>query len=189
MIKPTWFSLAILLCLSLSTAGSHAADSRTDRQGFDHPLFKLRLSPRTPQQIAGFYEGRGFPRWAIDELGNTCFITVGLHNKSDGIIWFDLGNWQFMAGGMAVQRQDRNYWLEFWRQKNLPVNLRTTFRWTLMPEQLDFRPHEAEGGNIILPRTDLPITINAQFRTGADKQGAIIKVQFDNVHCARDPAP
>jgi hypothetical protein len=186
-MKPTLKSLAVLLCLSLFMAGSHAADNPADRLVFDHPLFKLRLSPRTPQQIAGFYEGRGFPRWALDELTNTCFITVGLRNKSEQIIWLDLDNWHFMADGKVIQRQDRNYWLDYWRQKELPANLRTTFRWTLMPEQLDFRPHEGEGGNIILPRTDRPLTIHAQFRTGADKQGEEIKVRFDNVYCARDP--
>jgi hypothetical protein len=171
------------------TPASPAADKPGQALTFDHALFKLRLVPRTPKQIAAFYEGRGFPPWAIDELRDTCFITVLLRNKSDDIVWFDLHNWQFIGNNGPLQRQDRQYWLDYWQKKKLPANFRTTFRWTLIPEQLDFRPNEGEGGNIILPRTPQAFTVRASFATGADRKGPVVQVQFDNVHCAEDPAP
>lgn len=46
-----------------------------------------------------------------------------------------------------------------------------TFRWTLLPENLDFQPDEREGGNIMLPRTRDPL----------------LRLKFDNLYCAEDP--
>ena len=62
----------------------------------------------------------------------------------------------------------------------------STFRWTLLPETLDYLPDEEEGGNVILPRVSGPITLNATFAT-ADKQlGPVFSIKFDKLYCAQD---
>jgi len=69
----------------------------------------------------------------------------------------------------------------------IPLEHQSTFRWTLLPEILDFQPEEREGGNIILPRSDQPMQIHASFPTRADKSGDPLTVIFNNIKCAKDP--
>jgi len=54
-----------------------------------------------------------------------------------------------------------------------------------MPEQLDFRAYETEGGNIILPRDNKPINVKAMLYIGKNKDKPV-KVEFRDVHCAND---
>lgn len=166
-------------------SGGCAADNRPDLPQLDNRDFTLRLSPRTPNQITAFYEARGFPRVAIDELKKTCFITVGLRNNSDTIVWFDLSNWHFTSTRGPIKRILRQDWRARWNELGLEQRFQSTFRWTLAPEQLDFRPHEREGGNITLPRTDEPISITGEIYVGKQKN-YLYRVKFENIHCARD---
>ncbi len=175
-------SLAILLSLP-PPPGSHAA---TPPQ-YDSPELALGLVPRSPQQIAAFYEARGFSQPMIEKLKQQCFITVWIHNKSSQVIWLDLLQWRFYNTDGAVTRHDRHYWKSVWNEMQIPLAHQSTFRWTLLPESLDFQPDEREGGNIVLPRDDKPLQIQATFMTRADKSGMPITLSFNNIQCAKDP--
>jgi hypothetical protein len=65
----------------------------------------------------------------------------------------------------------------------------STFRWTLLPESLDFRPDEAEGGNIVLPPPSGPFTIEAPFEVSVDGDVQRRLVTFEGVRCAGEGAP
>ena len=147
---------------------------------------EIQFSPRTPDQLMSFYEARGFPAEMIDILSQQCFITVRIHNKSKEKIWHDLANWQFSHNGKPLAREHRNYWLEKWQTMNMPLASISTFRWTLIPEALDYLPDEEEGGNIILPRVKGPIAVKARFATRDDKQGAALVIEYDELYCAED---
>lgn len=153
----------------------------------DSERLTVTLSPRTPQQMSAFYEARGFGREMIDRLSAQCFITVLINNKSADILWLDLEHWTFGNADGAVVRRDRAYWREQWEALQIPLAHQSTFRWTLLPERLDFRPGEQEGGNIILPRLGKPVTITARFDAGRDRSGKPVLVEFDRVECAEDP--
>jgi hypothetical protein len=173
------------LFLLLFSGTCVAAATAPVRPELDNEDFTLRLAPRTPNQIAGFYEGRGFPQFAIDEIKRTCFITVGLRNNSDTIVWFDLRNWHFTTATGPLKRILRADWKARWNKLGLAERFQSTFRWTLAPEQLDYRPHEREGGNITLPRTDEPFTITGEIYVGKQKN-RLYQVKFENIRCARD---
>lgn len=147
---------------------------------------EIQLAPRTPDQLMSFYEARGFPSEMIDILSRQCFITVRIHNRSKAKIWHDLANWQFSHNGKPLKREHRNYWLDKWHAMNMPQASISTFRWTLIPETLDYLPDEEEGGNIILPRVTGPISIKASFATGDDKQGPVLNIEYDKLYCAED---
>lgn len=140
--------------------------------------------PRTPEQIAAFYIGRKFPAEMVADLRSRCFITVLIRNKGDDILWLDLSQWRFRSPAGAVGRFDRGYWHAHWEALDAPLPARATFRWTLLPEALDFRPGEAEGGNLVLPRTADPYTVEARFDTGAGRDGAPLRLRFEEVFCA-----
>jgi hypothetical protein len=61
----------------------------------------------------------------------------------------NLANWQFSHNDKPLKREHRNYWLDKWHAMNMPQARISTFRWTLIPETLDYLPDEEGGGNII----------------------------------------
>jgi hypothetical protein len=173
---PSWRALLcawLLACPPPSAAG--AAEDALD----------MELRPRTPEQVSAFYAARGFPRPMVEILARHCFITVRIHNTSDRVIWLELANWRFTAAGQTLVRQHRDEWKSRWQAMDMPLASQSTFRWTLLPETLDFQPGEQEGGNIILPPTTAPISVQAEFATGEDKEGPVIRRRFDHLYCGQ----
>lgn len=155
-------------------------------EGTGTPL-SVEFQPRTPDQMRAFYSARGFPRSMVELLAEQCFITVRIHNTGSDVLWLELANWRFSAAGQPVVRFHRDYWKTRWQEMNIPLASQSTFRWTLLPERLDFQPDEQEGGNIILPRTREPLSVQAEFATGEDRRGAPLRLRFDNLYCAENP--
>ena len=146
----------------------------------------IEFKPRSPDQMASFYEARGFPKVMRDILRKQCYITVGIHNTSQQKIWLDLANWKFSVNGKAVKREHRDQWKQRWQDMDMPLRFQSTFRWTLIPESLDYLPGEEEGGNLVLPFTREKITLDATFATGENKQGKPVHIQYDQLYCAED---
>ena len=143
----------------------------------------------TPDQMAAFYEARGFPRGAIEHLRRTCFVMTHIENRGKDVIWLELKNWRFLSGRGEVRPLDRNYWNTVWDEIAMPPASRSTFGWTLLPEERDLQPDEPAGGNVILPGVDGPFTLQADFLTGKDRRAGLIRVRFENLRCAGDQPP
>lgn len=150
------------------------------------PDIEIEFTPRTPNQMTSFYEARGFPEAMLNVLKQQCYITVGITNLSNQKIWLDLSQWTFSASGKKLPREHRDHWKKRWQDMDMPLNKQSTFRWTLIPENLDYLPGEHEGGNLILPFTDKAITLHASFATGEHKQGERITITTDKLFCAED---
>jgi hypothetical protein len=181
-------SLLVLASLAASLGlppGSATAQER-DTYRYEDSQLVVRLTPRSPSQVAAFYEARKFPDPMIDLLREQCFITVGVRNKGPEIIWLDLNQWRIEGQGGEVTRRTRPWLNERWEEMGAPMASRSTLRWTLLPELLDLRPDEAEGGNIVLARQDDPFGIEARFNVGAERSGDAIVVRFSGVSCAQD---
>ncbi len=151
---------------------------------FENEFLSMRLRPNTPEQMAAFYEARGFPKAALEALKATCFITVMIRNESDRVIWLEPARWRFLAKRDAVKRLDRDYWEDQWHSIGLPQRHRATFGWTQLPELRDLRPQEPVGGNVVLAWTNEPFSLEARLATGPDKQGDEITVRFEDIRCA-----
>ncbi len=150
------------------------------------PELEIELTPRTPNQIGSFYEARGFPKSMLEVLRKQCYISVRITNNSSQRIWLELSNWEFSSAGKTIKREHRDYWKDRWTDMGIPLNKQSTFRWTLIPEILDYLPGEHEGGNIILPFSKQPISLTATFNTGENKQGKQITITTDKLFCAED---
>lgn len=170
--------LLATLLLFMLTGHGHTAQLQTSD-------FRLSLSPRAPEGIAAFYEARGFPAKAVELLQQQCYIGVLFHNTSKGIIWVELENWQFSTAAGPHPRLDRAYWKQRWQKEKLEPRFQSTFRWTLMPEQLDFRADEREGGNLILPYTEQPLRLTASLRILRDGKEIRMPIQLDQIKCLR----
>lgn len=180
----SWKLIAILFAMGLASPISDVkAKTNTNYESMD---IRLRLKPRPPQQIAAFYEARGFNKAMLKIISQYCFITVLIKNKSNHVIVHDLTGWRFTHADKDIPRLTRQALLKTWRDMAIPPAHQSTFRWTLLPEQLDFQPNEAEGGNIVLPASTSPFSISARFRILDNKPGHRITVRFDNIQCAQN---
>jgi len=174
-----------LLCMPF-ISNSHAA---AKRYVVENPQIKMVIIPRTAQQMAAFYEGREFPTNAINATKSACFFTIGIHNKSPSILWLDTRNWSLTTTSQPLALLSRSEWRKRWKALGLEQRFQSTFRWTLLPSQLDFQPDEREGGNITIARTETPFTLTARFATGAKKKGKPLTIVFKELRCSKDPAP
>lgn len=150
----------------------------------NHEYMSIEFAPRKAEQMGSFYEARGFPREMREVIQQQCYITVKIHNTSQKKIWLDMADWQFSINGKALKREHRDVWKQRWQAMNVPLRYQSTFRWTLIPETLDYLPGEEEGGNILLPFTKDKITLDATFATGEDKQGEPIQIHYEQLYCA-----
>ncbi len=148
----------------------------------------IEFTPRTPDQMGSFYEARGFPKPMRDILHKQCFITVGIHNTSQKRIWLNLDDWKFSVNGKEIKRAHRDQWKQRWQDMGIALRHQSTFRWTLIPESLDYLPGEDEGGNLILPFSKEKITLDAKFATGENRDGKVIHIHYDQLYCAEDPS-
>jgi len=188
LIQYLCYILVLSMGLSASVFASDPPLESVIAKGnrYENKLFRIRYIARTPNQIAAFYEARGFPVFAINEVRKTCFVTFGVGNKSDQKLYHDLSQWQFTNADGPVKRLLRSDWKARWKELGLEKRSQSTFRWTLMPEKLDFYPQEGEGGNLIFPRTGKPLTITAHIRIGEGDKISLHQVTFKNIQCAID---
>lgn len=187
-LMPSWLLCSTLACCLL--AASTAAFEKPYRGPFienDDMLFVL--IPHTREQMAAFYEARGFPQNAIDRITATCFVTAHIENKSNRVIWLEVEHWMLSSNDREVRRLGADYWQQQWDEVRLPQANRSTFGWTQLPEVRDLQPHEPVGGNIVLPGSTTSFDLEARFFTGKDKRGGMLEVRFENVTCPEDTPP
>ena len=153
---------------------------------FENEQIVVNAVNRTPDQMAGFYEARGFPKAMIDIARGKCFITFMIHNKSSEVIWLDQTRWRFASAQGAVTRYTRGQWFALWEEMNMPLNARSTFRWTLLPEGIDFHPGEGAGGNVTWEFPQGPFDIEMPFAVGKADSAKSLVVNLKGVQCARD---
>ena len=144
------------------------------------------LIPRTPEQMAAFYEARGFPRTAIERIRKTCFVTVHIENKSQSTLWLEQKNLHTTSNNKPLPRLGRDYWNAQWDDIDLPLANRSTFGWTQLPLVRDLQPGEPVGGNIVLPGTTESFDLEARFYVGKDKRSGMLVTRFENIQCPKD---
>lgn len=182
------FTLPLLVCAAggILPVTTLAVDKSYKGPFIENDEFLVVLKPRTPEQMAAFYEARGFPQRAIERIRQTCFVTVHIKNKGDRVLWLEQKNWQYTSNNSKLQRLDKHYWDSVWEEIGLPQANRSTFGWTQLPDVRDLQPDEPVGGNVVLPGTTESFTIDAHFLTGKNKRKGMRVIRFENVQCPRD---
>lgn len=176
----------MLVTLIYCTLSNNLAYAKAKSKYFyNSTALKVSLSPVPSEKVAAFYEGRGFSKEMVNTLKQKCFITIGIRNKSNNIILHDLSNWTYSNKNSEIKRIDREQWKLTWKKMNIPLSHQSTFRWTLLPEKLDFRSGEHEAGNITLPFSDKPFSLNATFTEINNKVKKNIYIKIQDIHCAK----
>jgi hypothetical protein len=152
----------------------------------EHDDLLVVLRPHAPEQMAAFYEARGFPQEALDLITKTCFVTVHIENRSRQVIWLDMDEWKFISRGKPLQRLDRDYWEAQWDNINLRQASRSTFGWTQLPQLRDLQPDEPVGGNIVFPGNTERFNMTLNLPTGNDRRGKLITLHFREIDCPKE---
>jgi len=174
-------SITLILTAAMHHGISWALEK--DKLVYEDDDIYMRIVLRTADQLSAFYQGREYPRIAIDEILKTCFVTPIVKNKKFDYLWLELAEWQFNSEGRPIKRIDREYWKIRWREVKLSQAHQSTFGWTLMPEWRDLRFDEGVGGSVVIPMQDRPFTLAARFKTGEDKKGPLKRVTFEGLKC------
>lgn len=146
----------------------------------------IRVRTRTPEQIAAFYEARGFSSAARQVLANHCFIGVSIQNRSGRVVWLEPGKWKIDAkasGNRLVSPLSEEYWRHQWDRVLLSPAQRATFKWTQLPRARDLQPQEPVGGNLTLQRISGKFSLEMTFDTGNNRKGEILRTQFTDLRC------
>jgi len=186
----TWRCLTGALLAALVCTRASAIDKPYPGPFIENDQLLVVLMPHTAEQMAAFYEARGFPRNAIDLIRQTCFVTVHIENKSRSTIWLEQKNWRTTSNSKPLARLGRDYWDGQWNGINLRLASRSTFGWTQLPLVRDLQPDEPVGGNIVFPGTTESFDLEARFYLGKDKRGGMLVTRFEDIQCPKDePAP
>lgn len=177
---PQTLSLAIgLLLLCLINQAQSA-----DKYRFEDEQLSMRISTGKPEQIAAFYNGRGFNQESINAIIKTCFVSVRIENKTYEALWLIPDDWRFYnSNGDPIRRIKRSDWKQTWTQTGLKQAHQSTFGWTQLPEIRDLRPNEPVGGNLTIAWQSRPFTLVANFRTDMDQSGEPRTLTFENLTC------
>ncbi|NOX91826.1 MAG: hypothetical protein GXP18_05070 [Gammaproteobacteria bacterium] len=173
--------LAVAFAFSVFPANVYTADKKPPAS-FENAQLRLQLFPWSTEQMAAFFEARGFPTAMIEELSAYCFFTASIKNKRNAVLQLDLTNWDFVSRDGRLQRIPRSQWPPLWKKMNVPLASQSTFRWMLLPETLHFYAHEKEGGNIVLKKTKAIFSLRARFGLG-ENTGPVVAM-VNNLQCA-----
>jgi hypothetical protein len=174
----------LIMSASIVAKAAEFATQPSGRNIYRDQGLVMSVTPRTPDQLLAFYLARGFPDDAVHHIAQRCFLTIGIRNDRNDVVWLELDNWRFFSAlsGEYI-RLKRIDWHAEWDRIKLDPAKRATFGWTQLPESRDLRPGEPVGGNVALPRPVTPFTLEARFHTGADKRGPMILVRIANLTC------
>jgi len=189
----------LLLCTSANSASienienlerkntkQKIASLKTNTFVFKTKQVRIKLRPRSPEQIAAFYFGRGFPLAMVNEIKQLCFITVSLHNRSKHKLLLDFTNWYFNSKTNALKRYTNSYWIKIWKKHKYPKPSIATFTWTTLKDQFEFQPDEYEAGNIILKRSSDLINIKGTLFLLKNNKPVPIKINFEGIRCVQN---
>jgi len=165
----------------LFSASAYAVDEKSP-SGFENTQLRLQLFPWSTEQMAAFFEARGFPTIMIETLSAYCFFTATIQNKRNDVLQLDLTDWRFISQDEELQRIPRSQWPPIWKKMNIPLASQSTFRWMLLPETLNFYAYEKEGGNIVLKKTGVSFSLQARFGLGENTEPVTATV--NNLQCA-----
>ena len=178
--------LPVLGLALVATAAEHGEGKPPAGPFVENDQIFMFLRLLTPEQMAAFYEARGFPGNALDRIRQTCFVMAHVENRGQQVLWLELKNWHFKSARGEIQRYNQDHWAAVWDEIDLPQASRSTFGWTQLPEVRDLQPGEPVGGNLVLPQTDGTFTLEANFHTGKDTRHGMINLSFNDLRCARD---
>lgn len=178
--------MALLLVISGPASVVSAAEVKQTQPNiwnYEDKAIRIEVRLQRPENMAAFYEARGFSTAGIKLVASKCFITIGMLNKGFPVLWLEPARWSIVTQNQTIKRYPMSYWQQQFDNIALPDANRAAFRWTQLPEQRDLRIDEPVGGNITLPPLTEKFTLIMEFDVGRDRTERYQK-KFPDLHCA-----
>lgn len=174
-------SLLLLTAFAAAQPTAVIASTQVDGLAFS-------VEPRTREQLIAFYTARGLPANAVDEIARHCFLTVGIRNRRQDVVWLIPARWRFVddASGRTLARITRPQWQQTWQRLAVPAAARNTFGWTQLPERRDLQPDEPVGGNVALKMPAGAFSLIAEFPLGSADAKRSLRVRVPNLRCGEE---
>lgn len=152
----------LLALLNLGAAPTHRVDPASGIESWElrEQGVSLSLTQILPDQVRGFYLGRGFDERSAELLATqVCvFQTIFRNESAGGPIRFHLGEWRARtARGDTPLRLDAD-WQREWQRRDVPARARTAFRFALLPTE-----HTYEVGDWNMGMTLYPLPLGSRF--------------------------
>lgn len=147
----------------------------------------VRLTQIIPEQVRGFYLGRGFTAEDAELIAGDCiFQTVVRNDSADATVRMDMRRWRVVSSRGEGRPKLREDWGDIWRQRNSPAAARLAFRWALFPSVQQYEPGDWNMGMSsygLAPGEHFDLTVVFDV-AGTQKTGNISGIQ-----CAEDTMP
>ena len=147
----------------------------------------MRLTQIIPEQVRGFYLGRGFTPEDVELIAGDCIFQTVVRNDAPGKeVRMDMSQWEVVTDEETLRPKLREDWAKIWEQRKSPAPARLAFRWALFPSIQSFRHGDWNMG---MSSYGLPpgerFDLRFSFMVGDSRQAGEIR----DVVCAEDKIP
>jgi len=147
----------------------------------------VRLTQIIPEQVRGFYMGRGFSQDDAELIAGDCIFQTVIRNDSPANkVEMDMKQWQVASGAKTGRPKLREDWGEIWRQRNSPAPAQLAFRWALFPTVQEF---EHGDWNMGMSSYGLPPGTRFDLRFSFVAAGTTRSGEIRDIECAKDTIP
>lgn len=150
------FGIGALLKGVIVTATAATVTTGKDEQSLlpywklEESGMSLRFVQRIPDQSRAFFLAQGFSAKDAEHIATSCTFQTVLTNTSHKSVPaplnFDLREWVINYKGKSSGMKTREDWDKEWGEKKISRNSRLTFKWALVPTQMEYKPNDYNWG-------------------------------------------
>ena len=147
----------------------------------------VRLTQIIPEQVRGFYMGRGFTPEDAALIAGDCIFQTVVRNDSPGTrVRMDMSGWKVVTKAGTGRPKLREDWGKIWKQRNSPAPARLAFRWALFPTVQEF---EHGDWNMGMSSYGLPPGARFDLEFVFEVGDSTLAGEILEVECAEDEIP
>ncbi len=170
---------ALLCALALLPAPA-AANSQSPWHGAREGV-ALKATALQREQVAAFYQARGFAPAAIADYAAACVFSLELHNGGRQPLRLRLADLRAQSPSGTVRFRQPQAWQAEWDRLGVAEPARIAFRWAQFQAGQEFAPGDWIMGMAALERRiDAPFRLVLQF---SDRKRSH-EIAIDHVRCA-----
>lgn len=127
----------------------YSHDPTTGAETWEHrdQGVRIKLTQILPDQLNGFYQGRGFDPKSAQLIADACVFQTELHNEQGtASIEFDLADWRTLLPSGEQGLKLKRHWQKQWAARGISADARLAFQWALFPTTQTFKPGDWNMG-------------------------------------------
>ncbi len=147
---PGLWALSVLILLQgCGDATQYSRNPSTGAETWEHrdQGIRIKLTQIPPDQLNGFYQGRGFDPKSAQIIADACVFQTELHNEhSTANIELNLADWRILLPSGEQGLKLKRHWQKQWSARGISSDARLAFQWALFPTTQNFKPGDWNMG-------------------------------------------